>query len=201
MLVDNVLRLGQPIEEICLTSSQDRDARWSAESSLVEACQNGDLQAFEQIYRDYGVRMKSVACNLLGNVHDAEDAVQEAFLKIYRGIRKFRGGSSLSTWIFRILVNTCYDLRRKRQRQVENADANSEIVLHAPAGSVPDHPLRLTLEKHLGRLEPRSRTVFCLYEVEGFKHAEIAEILEIPEGTSKNILFQAKRELRRLIWP
>lgn len=200
MLVENVLRLGQPVEEICLSSSQDRDPSWMNESSLVEACRSGDLQAFEQIYRDHGVRMKSIACNLLENVHDAEDAVQEAFLKIYRGIPKFRGGSSLATWIYRILVNTCYDLRRKRQRRIEDPELNPGVELKSSTHSGRDHPLRLTLEKNLGRLEPRARTVFLLYEVEGFKHSEIAAILKIPEGTSKNVLFQAKRELRRLIW-
>jgi RNA polymerase sigma-70 factor (ECF subfamily) len=67
-----------------------------------------------------------------------------------------------------------------------------------PAGSS-DHPLRLTLEKHLAQLDPRSRNVFLLFEVEGFSHREIGEILDIREGTSKSILFEAKRGLQRLI--
>jgi RNA polymerase sigma-70 factor (ECF subfamily) len=145
--------------------------------------------------------MKSIALNLLGNFSDAEDAVQEAFIKIYRGVASFRNESSFSTWIYRVLVNVCYDLRRRRVRRPEatGLDAgNAEADFAAPA--TPDHPLRLTLEKSLARLKERNRTVFLLFEVEGFKHREIAEILNIPEGTSKNLLFEAKRELQKLLW-
>ena len=83
----------------------------------VEALLRGSLPAFERLYQQSGGRMKSIACNLMGNTSEAEDAVQESFLKVYRSIRSFQGHSSLSTWIYRILVNTCLDLKRKRRRQ------------------------------------------------------------------------------------
>src|SRR3989442_734925 len=85
--------------------------------ALVEACREGRASAFEELYRDHGGRMKSVARNLLGNASDAEDAVQEAFLKLYRGLAGFKGDSALSSWLYRILVNTCYDIGRRRQRR------------------------------------------------------------------------------------
>ncbi|HEY3128949.1 MAG TPA: RNA polymerase sigma factor [Acidobacteriota bacterium] len=171
----------------------------NAERELVEGCRNGNLDAFQQLYQIHGGRMKSIAWNLLGNASDAEDAVQESFLKVYRNVGRFRSQSAFSTWIYRILLNVCYDLRRKRQRRQETPGPDFS---ERPVGSsdCADQPLRLTLENGLSRLNPRSRAVFLLFEVEGFKHSEIAQILEIPEGTSKSLLFEAKRELRKLLF-
>ena len=149
-------------------------------------------------------RMKSIAWNLLGNTDDAEDAVQEAFLKIYRGAKTFRGGAAFSTWTYRVLVNTCYDaLRRRRSRPVassldEAGDAGRGVPA-APPGA--DYPLRLALEKAVAHLKPRHRAVFLLFAVEGFTHGEIGRILGIPEGTSKTFLFEAKKTLQRRLGP
>jgi RNA polymerase sigma-70 factor, ECF subfamily len=142
--------------------------------------------------------MKSVALNLLANVGDAEDAVQEAFLKIYRGAKTFRGGASFSTWIYRVTVNTCYDALRRRKSRPAGASLEAEDgreVFAAPP--VSDHPLRLALESSVARLGPKYRAVFLLFEVEGFTHGEISRILGIPEGTSKTLLFDAKKKLQR----
>lgn len=155
------------------------------------------VEAFEELYRSQGRRMKSIAFHMLGSVPDAEDAVQEAFLRAYRGWRDFRGQASLSTWAHRILLNACHDIGRLRQKRREEPWEDDPI--RAPRVAAQDHPLRATLVKALSRLPPRQREVFLLFEVEGFKHREIAEILEIPEGTSKATLFEAKRELRVLI--
>jgi len=168
------------------------------ENELLEGCRAGDLDAFEKLYERHASRMKSIALNLLGNVADAEDAVQEAFLKIYRGARSFRGSAAFSTWVYRVVVNTCYDaLRRRRTRpagpSLETTDGR-DVAAPSPAS---DHPLRLTLEKSVGRLKPKHRAVFLLFEVEGFSHGEIARILGIPEGTSKTFLFEAKKKLQR----
>jgi RNA polymerase sigma-70 factor (ECF subfamily) len=142
--------------------------------------------------------MKSIARNLLGNTGDAEDAVQEAFLKIYRGAKTFRGGAAFSTWAYRVLVNACYDaLRRRRSRPVSSLDAGVEAGRPEAAVSPgADHPLRLALEKAVARLKPRHREVFLLFSVEGFTHSEIGKILGIPEGTSKTYLFEAKKKLQ-----
>jgi RNA polymerase sigma-70 factor (ECF subfamily) len=151
-------------------------------------------------------RMKSIAWNLLGNTGDAEDAVQEAFLKIYRGAKTFRGGAAFSTWTYRVLVNTCYDaLRRRRSRpaasSLEDAAGARRGALSSAAPPGADHPLRLALEKAVGRLKPRHRAVFLLFAVEGFTHGEIGRILGIPEGTSKTFLFEAKKTLQRWLEP
>jgi len=156
------------------------------------------LSAFEELYRTHGGRMKSIAYNILGNVPDAEDAVQEAFLKVHRSFQDFRGDASLSTWLYRILVNACHDIGRQRKRRREDPGVDVEAA-DEPVSPATDHPLRVTLEKAVSRLAPRHRDVFLLFEVEGFKHREIAEILDIAEGTSKATLFEAKRELQLFI--
>ena len=171
------------------------------DTALAAACQGGDLAAFERLYHLYGSRMKSIARNLLGTTSDAEDAVQETFLKIQRSIASFRGQSSFATWSFRILVNTCHDARRSRLRKKEVAQEGPEGESPRPEPRAPTaHPsLRLALEHALGQLTRHQRDVFLLYEVEGFRHAEIAVVLEISETASKNTLFQAKKNLRHLL--
>jgi RNA polymerase sigma-70 factor (ECF subfamily) len=144
--------------------------------------------------------MKNLARNLLGNPIDAEDAVQETFLKVQRGIASFRGQSSFVTWTFRILVNTCYDARRSRMRKKEVANDDSEESPRPEPRAPSAHPsLRLALERALAMLTRHQRDVFLLYEVEGFRHAEIAAMLEISEPASKNTLFQAKKNLRQVL--
>lgn len=167
-----------------------------SDTALIEACKQGDLHAFEQIYAAHAGRMKSVAFHLLGQRAEAEDAVQETFLRIYRGARGFQGQSGFSAWIYRILINCCYDEGRRRKRQ-------SEVELGPESASPPtataNVPLQVALRSALGKIHPQHRTVFWLFEVEGFRHSEIAGILEIPEGTSKKWLFEAKRELKRVL--
>jgi len=161
-----------------------------------------DLRAYERLYAIHGARMKNLARNLLGNPVDAEDAVQETFLKIHRSIAGFRGQSSFVTWTYRILINTCYDARRSRLRKKEVANEDSEESPGLEPRAPGAHPiLRMALERALAKLTQHQRDVFLLYEVEGFRHAEIAGMLEMTETASKNTLFQAKKSLRQMLEP
>jgi RNA polymerase sigma-70 factor, ECF subfamily len=162
---------------------------------LLEGCRKGSLPSFEGLYQEHGARMKSIAMNLTGgNAADAEDAVQDTFLKVYRGLSRFRGGSSFSTWVYRILVNSCYDLMRRNRRRVERP-LSAKAAL--PSGSQADHPLRLSIEAALSRLDPRERAAFLLCEVEGFSHREASEILEVSENASRTLLFRARRAMQQ----
>ncbi len=171
------------------------------DAGLAAACQSGDLRGYERFYRLHGSRMKSIARNLLGTTADAEDAVQDTFLKMQRSIAGFRGQSSFATWTYRILINTCYDARRSRWRKKEVAQDEPDLTASRPEPRAPAaHPsLRLALERALAQLTGHQRNVFLLYEVEGFRHSEIAAILEISETASKNTLFQAKKNLRQML--
>jgi RNA polymerase sigma-70 factor, ECF subfamily len=172
--------------------------------ALASACQSGDLGAYERLYTLHGARMKNLARNILGSSTDAEDAVQETFLKVQRSVGSFRGQSSFVTWTFRILVNTCYDARRSRLRKKEVAadDEREDAAPRPEPRAASAHPtLRLALERALAKLTRHQRDVFLLYEVEGFRHGEISEMLEISEAASKNTLFQAKKNLRQMLEP
>jgi RNA polymerase sigma factor (sigma-70 family) len=180
-----------------------RSAALPEDAALAAGCLAGDRHAYERLYQLQGARMRNLARNLLGSQSDAEDAVQDTFLKIQRGIASFRGQSSFVTWAFRILVNSCHDLRRSRFRRKEQANDVSEQLPPRPEPRAPGaHPsLRMALERALAQLTRHQRDVFLLYEVEGFRHAEIAAMLDISETASKNTLFQAKKNLRGMLEP
>jgi RNA polymerase sigma-70 factor (ECF subfamily) len=171
-----------------------QSTEFADECALVEACRRHDVRAFEQLYRAHGPRLKSIAWHMLGNRQDAEDAVQEAFIKVYRGIGRFDGDAAIGTWLCRIVINVCHDLQRKRKREGGPQEAPAE---ERPACS--SQALTVLLRDALRRIHPRYRMVFLLFEVEGLRHAEIAATLEVPEGTSKAWLFEAKKELKRLL--
>ena len=126
--------------------------------------------------------------------------MQEAFLRAYRGAANFVGDSALSTWLYRILINICHDLRRQRMRRPEPQELGTG---HESTGRqwvvTEDHPLRLSLERTLRRLNPRHSSVLLMFEVEGLKHSEIAAVLRITEGASKTRLSQARRQLREML--
>src|SRR6266702_3112880 len=133
---------------------------YSNEGELLAACRRREIRAFEQVYLAHGGRLKSLAYQILGNRPDAEDAVQETFLKLYRGIEAFHGESSLGTWLCRVLINACYDLARKRKREAE-PEAGDRA-----AATKNQLPLKVALDDALRRIHPRQRMVFLLFEVE-----------------------------------
>ncbi len=195
---------GRRVDPSEIAARQNRDnSGLSDDATLAAGCAAGDLRAYERLYQLQGARMKNLARNLLGSATDAEDAVQDTFLKIQRGIASFRGQSAFVTWTFRILVNTCCDLRRSRVRRKEHShdDANEERAPLEPRAPGAHPSLRMALERALAALTQHQRDVFLLYEVEGFRHAEIAAMLQISETASKNTLFQAKKNLRGMLEP
>jgi len=174
----------------------------SEDSALAAGCLAGDVRAFERLYELHGGKMRNLARHLLRTQSDAEDAVKDTFLKVQRKIATFRGQSSFVTWTFRILVNTCHDVRRSRMRRKEHSgdEPVEEGKPQAEARAQVTHPtLRMALDRAIAQLTQHQRDVFLLYEVEGFRHVEIAGILEITETASKNTLFQAKKSLRSML--
>jgi RNA polymerase sigma-70 factor, ECF subfamily len=192
----------EPSEHFAAGASPAAMEAQSEDAALAAGCRSGDLRAFERLYARHGARMKNLARNVLGNPVDAEDAVQETFLKVQRSIASFRGQSSFVTWTYRILINTCYDARRSRLRKREVANEDSAETPRPEPRAPGAHPsLRMALERALAKLTRHQRDVFLLYEVEGFRHAEIAGMLEMTKTASKNTLFQAKKNLRQMLEP
>lgn len=182
---------------VLLNNVTDLQRASAEDRHLAAACSHGDTKVFEDVYRRYGDRMKSIAWNHLGNVSDAEDAVQETFLKVHRASSTYTGEASFSTWMFRILVNTCYDVLRKRRRRIEESPIENLVETAERTAPSVDDAKRMTLHKLLGELTEQRRSVFTLFEIEGLSHAEIGEILGITEGNSKWILFATKKELQQ----
>src|ERR1035438_7777529 len=103
-----------------LLTSPGRQVYSGGEDDLLQGCKQGNLSAYESLYANHAGRMKSIAFHLLGNRPEAEDAVQETFLRVYRAVQSFEGQSGFDAWMYRILINCCYDAARKRQRQAES---------------------------------------------------------------------------------
>ena len=159
------------------------------ENEVVERCRAGDLAAYKQVYDRYSQPLLRTANRMLGRPQEAEDAVQETFLKLYRRISTFRSGARFSTFLFEILNNTCIDALRKRRPQDESAEAE-----RLPAAS--SHELRYSLAEAIESLPLRMRSCFVLFAVERYSHEETAAILGVDPGTVKANVHRARMKLK-----
>jgi RNA polymerase sigma-70 factor, ECF subfamily len=177
----------------------DRDDR-----DMVSRCRQGDVEAFEDLYRRYHQRLFNVAYRMTGSAADADELLQEIFLQVYRRIETFRGESALSTWLYRVAVNCCLDhLRSKlgRQQQVTGfIDDLDQVEPTAPGSWRPDSVLdRMELERAIAKLPPSYRAAFILHDVEGLEHHEVGDMLGIAVGTSKSLVHKARMRLRLIL--
>jgi RNA polymerase sigma-70 factor (ECF subfamily) len=184
-------------------ASHAATASRAEEQALIERCRNGDLAAFETIYRANSGRLYGLACRMLGNPADAEDLLQEIFLAAHRKLDSFRGDSALGTWLYRLATNLCLDHLRSRAARSSHVTAaiDDEPAL-ADAGSrrLADRTVdRMDIERALAQLPEGCRTAFVLHDVEGLEHREVAEMLGIAEGTSKSQVHKARLRLRAIL--
>lgn len=162
------------------------------EGELVRRARGGDLAAFESLYRRHVGRIYAVSLRMVADATLAEELTQEAFVRAWRKLASFRGGSAFATWLHRLAVNLVLDRLRSRRRRRE---LDQEAA--APPRSAPADPAAgLDLERAIARLSPRARQVFVLYDVEGYRHHEIAEMLGLTVGATKAHLHRARRRLR-----
>jgi RNA polymerase sigma-70 factor (ECF subfamily) len=169
------------------------------EQALVRAVQDGDEDAFGTLVDRYLASAYATALSVLRNAHDAEDAVQSAFIRALERIDQLKPGSPFGPWFYRVLRSTCLNLRRR-----ESLRSHEEIPVSAAGGRDPERDLQqeLTREKvlaALGELPEMQRLAITLYDLEGYSHQEIGEILGIAVGTSRAHVHHARRALRRLI--
>ena len=171
--------------------------------ALAARCRQGELGAFEELYRAHAGRLYSVALRMVGNTADAEDLLQEIFLSAHRKLESFRGESSLGTWLYRLAVNLCLDYLRSRTGRASHLTdpLDDDTALPEPAGrGLADRTIsRMDLERALTQLPPGCRTAFVLHDVEGLEHREIGEVMGIAEGTSKSQVHKARLRLRSLL--
>ncbi|MFH1811406.1 MAG: sigma-70 family RNA polymerase sigma factor [Pseudomonadota bacterium] len=163
------------------------------EAGLILRCTSGDDDAMRQLYQRHAGRVVCLAQRLLGDRSEAEDVLQDCFLKAWRGLKQFRGESSLGTWLYRIATNLCRDRLRQRRPPLP-ADE-----LSAPPPPSSDVLARRQLERALGQLPEGYREVLVMHDVMELEHAEIAAVLGIEVGTSKSQLHKARARMRVLL--
>jgi RNA polymerase sigma-70 factor, ECF subfamily len=177
------------------------------EARTLERAQAGDHQAFAHLYALHKRRIYSLCLRMVGNVAEAEDLTQEAFLQLHRKIATFRGDSAFSTWLHRLAINVVLmQLRKKGLSLISLDEAMEPAAEEGPGRSfgAPDLALsgaidRLALERAVADLPAGYRLIFILHDVEGFEHNEIAAMLECSIGNSKSQLHKARLRLREAL--
>lgn len=160
---------------------------------MLAACLAHDRPAQYQLYQRYKTAMFSCALRVLNDRALAQDALQDAFVQVFQQLASFRQQSPLGAWIRTIVLRQALaSLRREQRMEVYDTERHPEPVV-----AWHDSLTGEALEKAIGELPAGYRAVFCLIEVEGYAHREVAELLNISEGTSKSQLFHAKRLLQR----
>ncbi len=170
------------------------------DTELVAAIRRGDSGSREALYHRYKRRVFALAVRIVGAA-DAEEVSQEAFIRIFRGLPKFRGDSALGTWIYRLSVNAALS-HRSRRGAVPGAMSDPEVPIAAALIEGPptgDAVLRARLERALWQLPVGYRTVIVLHDIEGLEHEEVAQILGCHVGTSKSQLHKARGKLREIL--
>jgi RNA polymerase sigma-70 factor, ECF subfamily len=188
-----------------------RAPRGADDFVLIRQAQQGNTAAFEELVRNYDRPVLRLAIHLTGSREDGQDIYQEAFLRAYINLARFRFECSFYTWIYRIVTNLCLDhLRKKHSRGRDlvttiSPDGEEEDVLdrmpdHSPSASpernLAGRELRSTIRRALRKLSPRERMVFELKHYHGMRLRTVAGILNTTEGTIKNTLFRATHKLR-----
>lgn len=179
---------------LCSAAAMPTPAPQSAarDRELVREVLAGRVQAMHELYGAHHRRIYGLALRLTGNAGDAEDVVQDTFVRAWRNLERFRGESSFGTWLYRIAVNLCRDLARKRRP----TDALAERAV-GPSGADPF--ARKHLEAALAALPRGYREIVVLHDVLELGHSEIASVLGIAVGTSKSQLHKARAQLRRAL--
>lgn len=157
---------------------------------MVRRARGGDLTAFEDLVRAHQADVYRLALHFVRDPPTAEDVTQEAFVHAYRSLRRFRGGSKFSTWLFRITRNCAVDAirRRERRRTYEHAAVSREVPVEEPS-------LRVALDEAIDALAPELREPFVLIEVLGLSYGEASAVLGAPAGTLKSRMHRARRAL------
>ena len=175
-----------------------------SDADVLARAQAGDHYAFAQLYSMHKRRIYSLCLRMVGNVAEAEDLTQEAFLQLHRKIATFRGDSAFSTWLHRLAINVVLMHLRKKGLSVISLDEAMEPTPEEGPGrsfGAPDLSLtgsidRLALERAIADLPAGYRLIFVLHDIEGYEHNEIAAMLDCSIGNSKSQLHKARLKLR-----
>jgi len=189
----------------------DKESERAGERALMQRCKNGDIGAFDELYKRYEKRVFNCAYHICGNYHDASDITQEAFIRVYNSIQTFRGDANFLTWIYRIVTNVYLD-ERKKSKAHRQASLDEYIELDENAVTrqiIDDSPLPAEVVESKERAEvvraainslpEYQRMIVTLYHVEDLSYDEIAGILQLPIGTVKSRLNRARLALAQIL--
>ena len=177
------------------------------EMQLIEGCINHSRKAQEEVFSKLYGRLYSICMRYSDDPDEAKDVLQNGFIKVFKGIEKYKGDGSFEGWIKRIVINTAIDnYRRKKVKPViTDSDLTDKIgkttAEEEESDSIYNQVPVSVITKSVQRLSPAYRTVFNLYVMEGHNHNEIAEMLNISVGTSKSNLSKARLNLRKMLQP
>ena len=161
---------------------------------LAKRCKRGEVEAYRVLYDRFAQPLLRLGIHMLGQQQDAEDAVQDAFLRLYRGIHRFEGRAAIGTYLFRIMANVCHDRLRARQKHLAPVEDIHET------SHTPHDPLRMDLDRGISALPERMRVCFVMFAVQGFRQREIADVLEVSVGTVKAHIHEAKKRLKAALF-
>ncbi len=180
------------------TNPQD-DERRARERQRVKEAQEGNVAAYEELYRDNVGRVYGLCLRLAGDATLAEELTQDVFVRAWQKLGGFRGASAFSTWLYPIAVNTALSERRSRARRSSRFLATDDLEAFERPERPPGPERGIDLERALSQLPPGARAIFVLHDIEGFKHGEIAQRTGVATGTSKAQLHRARRLLREAL--
>jgi RNA polymerase sigma factor (sigma-70 family) len=169
-----------------------------SESDIINGCLNKDRKMQEMLYHRFSSKMYAVCLRYCKDAEDAQDLLQDGFIKIFKNLEKFRGEGSFEGWIRRIFVNTSIEHFRKSVKKFSVTDSQ-EVTVEDPSWNALDNLAEKDVIKMIQELSPGYRQVFNMYVIEGYAHKDIGEILGISEGTSKSQLARAKAILKKMV--
>ncbi|HUU55207.1 MAG TPA: sigma-70 family RNA polymerase sigma factor [Armatimonadota bacterium] len=186
------------MEEAVRSGNWSADGRLAAadDAALVTACAQQEPGAFQELLSRYRRPAITLAYQMLGNLEDAEDVAQEAFVRVFQAIPRFRRQAAFSTWLYRIVTNLCLGSRRRRKVTVTLESVREPRSADSPARSVTQV---LMTRQVLEAMSPELRVILLLRDQEGLSYSEIAEALRLPMGTVRSRLSKARRSFRQ-IW-
>lgn len=180
--------------------ADDVESAAQGTAELAARARDGDLAAFEALYRKHGDRVMGVCVQMAGNREVAEEWAQDAWVRAWQRLHTFRGDSAFTTWLHRLTINLILDRRRSDGRWRKRFESVPDYTeLDRASAREPSPGLRMDLERAVGTLPEGARTIFLLYDVEGFRHREIAQRLGVAEGTVKAQLHRARKLLREVL--
>jgi len=165
----------------------------------IEAARGGDTAAFEEIVRQYERLVLVTALRLLGNLDDAQDASQEVFLKLYRNLRRVEAASNFSGWLYRVTVNVCYDLRRRKPLEPLDNAADARSSEPDPQSSSMEAERRRVLEMSLRMLSEKERAALVLRDLQGLSTSEVARALGSSEATVRSQVSKARVKVKEFV--